>query len=220
MHRRAPTSVPYWNVSMAKDDWFRSADWNDAIEGAFFEKLQRAKRKAQYLRIQGYTLAEKHPKVALRLLDQYFTLGDHFDDAPAHVDRASAYLSLGETELAIKSCEQALSVEDLRPTVKTSAYILLPFIIATHSIKSRYRQAIDLLNQHHDRPAFPVEHFRWHASHALIASELGDKAAARIHAQRALEEAARDHSGFRYHGNIGLVGDSFGKLRERLTALS
>jgi tetratricopeptide (TPR) repeat protein len=165
-------------------------------------------------------LAEKHPKVALRLLDQYFTLGDHFDNAQAHVDRASAYLSLGETELAIKSYEEALGVEDLRPNVKTSAYILLPFIVATHSIKSRYRQAIDLLNQHHDRPAFPVEHFRWHACQAIIASELGDTVAARIHARRALEEAARAHSGLRYHDNLGLVGDDFGQLRERLTALS
>jgi tetratricopeptide (TPR) repeat protein len=205
---------------MAKDDWFRNANWNDAIEGAFFEKLQRAKSKAQYLRIQACILAEKHPKVALRLLDQYFTLGDHFDDAQAHVDRASAYLSLGQTELAIKSYEEALAVEDIRPNAKTSAYILLPFLIATYGIEYRYGQAIELLNRHHDRPGFPVEHFRWHASRALIASELGDTAAARIHAQRALEEAARDRSGLRYHGNIGLVGDNLEKLRERLAALS
>jgi hypothetical protein len=84
----------------------------------------------------------------------------------------------------------------------------------------RALRAVALGRKNYDRPGFPVEPFRWHASPALIASELGDTAAARVHAQRALEEAARNHSGLRYHGNIGLVGDNLGKLRERLAALS
>lgn len=56
---------------MARGDWFRNSNWNDAIETAFFAKLRRARSKAQYLKIQACTLAEKHPEVALRLLDQY-----------------------------------------------------------------------------------------------------------------------------------------------------
>ncbi len=38
----------------------------------------------------------------------YFALGDHFDQAQAHADRASAYLDLGDTERAIAGFQAAL----------------------------------------------------------------------------------------------------------------
>ena len=133
---------------MARDDWFRNCDWNPAIEAAFFEKLRRACNKAQRLRIQAHTLARTHPEVALRLLDDYFKLGDHFDLAQAHVDRASAHLALGDTERAIEAYETALAVEDRRPNYKTQAYLALPFLIASAGIASRYERALHLLEQH------------------------------------------------------------------------
>ena len=54
------------------DEWFRHTNWNDAIARRFDEKLQRARRKEHYLRIQASTLAPTHPMVALALLDRYF----------------------------------------------------------------------------------------------------------------------------------------------------
>jgi len=205
---------------MARDDWFRNSDWNDAIEEAFFEKLRRARNKAQYLRIQAGTLAEKHPRVALRLSDQYLLLGDHFDVAQAHVDRASAYLSLGQIEEAIQSYEEALGAESRHPSLKTSAYILLPFVIATQRLNSRYALAMQILDQHRTRLMFPIDHFQWHATRALIANDLGDTAEARKHAHRALEQAAADHSGFRYHAALGIVGDGYKDLREQLARIT
>ena len=71
-------------------DWFRNTTWNKSVERAFDEKLRRAKRKEQYLRIQACTLARSYPEVALKLLDRYFELPDDFDHAQAHVDRATA----------------------------------------------------------------------------------------------------------------------------------
>ena len=97
---------------MARDDWFRHTDWNAEIEAAFFEKLRRARDKKQYLRIQASTIAGRKPEVALRLLEEYFGLGDHFDQAQAHADRASACLALGDIEHAIAALEAALAREE------------------------------------------------------------------------------------------------------------
>lgn len=80
-------------------EWFRNARWNESVERSFNEKLRRARRKEQYLRIQASTLACSHPEVALRLLDRYFELPDDFDHAQAHVDRATALLALHESRL-------------------------------------------------------------------------------------------------------------------------
>jgi len=202
---------------MARDDWFRQTDWNTEIESAFFEKLRRARDKQQYLRIQASTIAGRKPRVALRLLDEYFTLGDHFDVAQAHVDRASAYLALNEIESAIGALEAALAREEKYPRLLTIAYLDLPFLIASHRIQSRYKQALELLERYRSRLTFPVDHFRWHAAYALILSAQADMSDARQHAQLALAAAVKDHSGFRYHASVGLVGAKYVDIRKQLS---
>ncbi len=203
---------------MARDDWFRHTEWNADTEASFFGKLSRARDKKQYLRIQASTIAPHCPEVALRLLDHYFELGDHFDQAQAHVDRASAYLALGDTDRAIAAFEAALLREEQYPKLLTQAYLDLPFLIASRGIKPRYEQALQLLQHFRSRLMFPVDHFRWHAAHALIASAQGQTSAARDHARLALDAAAQDHSGFRYHPNVGLVGPHYEHIREQLSA--
>ena len=66
---------------MGRRDWFRNESWNAKIEETFFENLARSKNKSQYLRIQASILRERHPGVALRLLDQYFAIGEAFSPA-------------------------------------------------------------------------------------------------------------------------------------------
>src|SRR5262245_11857372 len=48
-------------------EWFRNVNWSEPIERTFNEKLRRARRKEQYLRIQASTLARSHPEIALKL---------------------------------------------------------------------------------------------------------------------------------------------------------
>jgi tetratricopeptide (TPR) repeat protein len=200
-------------------DWFRNQEWDDGIERMFEEKLRRARRKEQYLRIQACTLAHSHPDVALRLLDRYFQLHNDFDHAQAHVDRATALLALGRVREALDAYEAALSREAVFPNLKTQAYLDHPFIVATRGIRDQYLRARELLELHESRLMFPADHFRWHAAHALIAATTGESDFARDHAERALEAASRDHSGFRYHPSVGLVTPQYVSVIEKLESL-
>jgi tetratricopeptide (TPR) repeat protein len=205
---------------MARNEWYRNTEWTVEIERAFHAKLARSRRKSQYLRIQACVLAKSHPAVALRLLDDYFESGDDFDEAQAHVDRATAYHSLGEHEKALESYECALAVEAKKPFVKTQAYIQLPYLVATIAVKARYKRALDLLERHKERLTFPVDHFCWHAASALILRDAGSLDAARIHASHALQAAALDNSGFRHHPSVGLVGDAYNDVITKVTNIA
>jgi tetratricopeptide (TPR) repeat protein len=197
-------------------DWFRNTAWNESVERAFDEKLRRARRKGQYLRIQACTLARSHPEVALKLLDRYFDLPDDSDYAQAHVDRATALLALGRVNDAIKSYEAALAREAVFPNLQTQAYLDLPYLIATREIRERYERALQLSQAYEARLMFPVDHFRWHAARALIAADSGEPGVARVHAERALEEAARERSRFRYHPSVGLVTEQYERVIRKL----
>ncbi len=200
-------------------DWFRNTTWNEAIEREFDDRLSRARRKEQYLRIQGNTLAHSHPIVALKLLERYFQLHDDFDHAQAYVDQATALLALGRIEDAMAAYEAALARESVFPNLRTQAYLDLPYLIAIRGIGRHYNRAKELLNQHESRLMFPVDHFRWHAAHALIAAAAGETEIAGAHAKRALGAASHEHSGFRYHPSIGLVTAQYDEVINKPGAL-
>jgi tetratricopeptide (TPR) repeat protein len=199
-------------------DWFRNTTWTEATERAFEDKLRRARRKEQYLRIQASTLARSCPDVAIKLLDRYFQLPDAFEHAQAHVDRATALLALGRIDEAIASYEAALRRETSFPNLQTQAWLDLPYIIATLGIRQHYMRALELLSGGKARLMFPLDHFRWHAARALIAADEQAATLARTHAERALEAAAHKHSGFRYHASAGLVTQHFDALVTKLEA--
>jgi tetratricopeptide (TPR) repeat protein len=205
---------------MSSDDWYRNTEWNREIAERFETRLKRARRKAQYLRIQACTLARSFPQVALQLLDRYFELGDDFDHAQAYVDQATAYRTLGQLENAVKSYEQALRREAEFPNLQTQAYLDLPFLIATTPMAERFDQAQSLLDQFSDRLTFPVDAFRWNAAYALILAARSREMEASAYAQAALEAAAKEKSGFRYHQNLGLVDDRYPDLVRKLRGIA
>ena len=201
------------------DDWFRNTTWDVETAQRFDQKLHRARRKEQYLRIQACTLAPTHPDVALELLDRYFALPDDFDHAQAYVDRATALRALGRLDEAVAAYEKALAREVEFPNLQTQAYLDLPFLIATTPMPNRYDRALELLERHKDRLTFPIDHFRWNAACALVLAAGADLTGAVGNARRALEAARQGTSGFKYHATVGLVGTEHEALIAKLEAL-
>lgn len=52
----------------------------------------------------------------------------------------------------------------------------------------------------------------------MIAADMDERDAAALHAQRALEAAAKEHSGFRYHASVGLVSEEYEEVIRKLEA--
>ena len=204
---------------MSSEDWYRNEEWSEEIESKFFEKLKRARRKEQYLRIQACTIASKKPDVALSLLEQYFELNDDFDHAQAYCDMAAAYIAKGEVENAINSYGKALERESAFPNLKTDAYILYPLLILENKLTKLYPSANEVLDEHQERLMFPVDHFRWHAAKAIISAESGNNEQAANHAGQAFDAAQIKKSGFRFHQNLGLVGKEYKGVVNELRAI-
>lgn len=204
---------------MARDDWYRNRSWNSDIEKTFTERLRRARDKSQYLRIQASYLAEVQPEVALRLLDGYFQLGEHFDQAQAHVDRAQAHIALGNVGAAVASYEAALERERIYPQLQTQACLHLPFLIVMRRLHDLYSRAMEIIDTSQARLMFPVDRYLAHGIRALILHEQGNAPEAKASATLSLAAASETQSGFRYHQNIGLVRDTDDEFGSRLEAI-
>jgi len=200
---------------LSKEDWYRNEEWNDEIAEAYFAKLNRARNKDQYLRIQACYLASSHPEVALDLLEEYFALNEPFDFAQAYCDKATAYIALGNIDAAIKAYENAL-VQESTGAVKTEAYINLPMLFTEYGMKENYQKGIELLETNIERLIFPVDYFRWHATMAIFRKSLGNMEEASKQAGLALDAAQIKKSGFRFHQKHGLVGKKYADIVNQL----
>lgn len=193
---------------MSREDWYRKTEWNDRVEEEFFTKLSRARtQRDQYLAIQAGMIASHRPDVALRLVETYFaTRKDDFDDVRALLARAEAYRHQGDFAKAVGAYKDVLDREAEFPKHRTRTYLDLPYLIACEELSAEYDYALSLLVEGLDDLTFPLDHFMWHASKALIVSARGKNAAARAEAEKALEAVQVKVSGFRYHKDVGLVG--------------
>ena len=200
---------------MSSDDWYRNEDWNDSVEEYFYSKLKRARtQREQYFIIQALTLTDKHPKVSLRLVDEYFeSRKDQFDDVRALLARANAFIALGELEKCVGTYKEILQREREFPKHQTDVYLDYPYLVATQKIESEFTNALDVLNEHIDRLTFPLDHYKWHASKAIISSDGSE-------AKKALEAAKVKRSGFRFHQDVGLVGKEHEKTIKQLCNIS
>ena len=186
-----------------------------SIEEHFYSKLKRARtQRDQYLVIQALTLADGHPEISLRLVREYFeSRTDQFDDVRALLAKANACKALNDLDGCISAFKEVLVREREFPNHQTGAYLDYPYLVATKKMENEYGNALEVLKEHVDRLTFPLDHYMWHASKALINSDGSE-------AKKALEAAKVKKSGFRFHQDVGLVGKEHEKIIKHLCKIS
>lgn len=128
-------------------DWFRNAEWNDEIAIAFEDRLRRARHKAQYLNIQGYTLLGTHPMAAATLLRRAGALEDPGQTARAYLYLGTALAMTGDLDGAIESLGQAIEAERRYPMCRTGAKLDRALLIAIAERYDLYEAALDDIEQ-------------------------------------------------------------------------
>jgi tetratricopeptide (TPR) repeat protein len=196
-----------------QEDWYRNEKWNSEIERGFFERLARSRgQRDQQLKIQIQVLAGRFPRDALSLIELYHdTRTDKVWDLDVIAASAKAYENLGEPDKALDAYRSILQHDENQPFFPTWVLLEAPFLIARKGNASDFQFAFELLrraelNISKQGVNFAIQRFILYASHALIRHRSGQKKEAKENAIAALQEAAVQYSGLRYHRKVGLVG--------------
>jgi tetratricopeptide (TPR) repeat protein len=212
---------------MSKTEWFRRSTWTDADREEFNAQLKRsrgASNRSQYLRIQALHLADAgHHPGAIELLDRILAeFPDSIDVAQAHAQKADSLAKLGQSEPAIGEYRAALQRERDFPNVRTNAWLDFGWLVFEKQLTRFYDEVASVLKEFREEGGlkFPAIEYRYAALQALLADYRGEKAQAREFANRALAEAAKEHSGLRYHATVGLVGSERNTFENRLRTLA
>lgn len=103
---------------------------------------------------------QEYPLVAPELIERYFALGEHFDIAQAHVEKAEAMIADSNIEGPLSSFEAALERERQHPSTITQAYLDFACAVVEAELERFYARALDVLDHHGDRLMFPVDRYR------------------------------------------------------------
>ena len=198
---------------MNNPKWFRRATWTDADRQDFNARLDRSRssgNKAQYLRIQAAHLAQSgHYDGAIELLNRLLgEFPERTELASAHAQKAASLAELGHTEEAISEYRAALQAERDFPNSQTNAWLEIGWLVMAKRLTHFYDEVSQVLQEFREEGGFkfPAIEYRYFALQSLLAEARGDKALARDFAKAALTEAAKKHSGLRYHPTVALVG--------------
>ena len=203
---------------MRKDDWYRNPRWNSQIEAEFQARLARARsQRDQYLVIQAITIEATHPRIALKLVNQYFeTKESTFHDVRALNARANAYVALGDDARAVEAMKAVLEIESAHSNQKTHTFVDYPYLVATRGLRPEFMAALSVLDARYGDAAFPASKFKWHASKSFIHLGMNEIDLAKKHARLALDVAQLKRSGFHWHQSLGLVGPEYRAAIDRL----
>ena len=212
---------------MSRIDWYRRSTWTDRDQEEFNARLQRSRgafNKAQYLRIQAIHLAEAGLNAAaIELLDPLLAeFPERIELASAHLQRAESLATLARPGPAIDEYRAALQAERNFPNVRTNAWLRFGWFAVENGLSDLYDEVLAAFKEFNDNGglSFPIEEYRYCAVQAIIAQSQGDHSAARQFAARAIIEASKEHSGFRYHAKLGLVKSQPNWMESKLRALA
>lgn len=201
---------------MSREDWYRSTRWDAETEAAFNRKLARSRsQRAQYLRIQGSLLKDRHPAAAIELLRRCIAEGDAFHIAHACLDMAYAHYVQGDVDGALASLAAAIEQEEREPRYRTSACYDYAFLAALHARTEHYDRALALLAREGDG-LFAAMIFEAEAAKALIHAARDQHRPARRAAERALAAQAVRAEWIPGHADVGVVPNIGTPLQDRL----
>ena len=204
---------------MSDEHWYRNSDWSPEIEERFEAKLARSRsQKAQYLRIQGSILKERHPAKAIELLQRCVAEGNPFFIAHAHAEMGDAFYRLGNVDRAIQAFEAAMDQEAREPMFGTNAALDYALRVALPERADRYDRALAVLDPGGEG-FLPSMAFEAAAARAPVHAARGAAHAARAAGARAL--AQLDCAGpIPGYPEVGAVTDNDHPLFERLRAIA
>ena len=196
------------------EQWYRNRDWDSRIAAAFEAKISRGRtQKAQHLMIQGQALIERHPAIAVELLQRSIALDDEYHVNQANCYLALAHLALGQVDAALGAYVAALEAQLRVPGIRSSAPLDFAFIVAWFARADYYPAALPILAAVKPSP-FPGADFQSHAAHALILADVGRDAEARDKARAALEDEP-EGAGMAEWGGISMAD-----VHRRLVAIA
>ena len=203
---------------MSKTDWFRRRRWTAKDKEEFFSRLGRTRTdysKAQYLRIQAYTLqTEATPPdylAALDLLDYIFREVPEPDQMPsAYLQRATCLEALGRNEEATQAFREAILRGINKNGVQTTdAPVHFARFVLRNNLKGMYDEALAGLKGCDLVGILPNSQYLLNAVMAIIGSETGRAKEAKKYALKALEIAKhadlQDGDDFIYNKIVQLV---------------
>lgn len=198
------------------EQWYRNRDWDAAIAGAFEAKIARGRaQRAQHLMIQGQALIERHPDVAVGLLQRSIARDDECHLNQANCYLAMAHLALGEVDAALAAYVAALEAQLRVPNIRSSAALDYAFVVAWFARADHYPTALPILAA--IKPSrFPGADFQALAAHALILADVGSDDDARDRARAALADAPVEPEG----EGEAWGGISMADLHRRLEAIA
>ena len=200
---------------MSEKDWFRKKSWTDREREDFFTHLRRARpaNRSQYLRIQAIELLEGKKPANLHAAQTL--LGMLVSEYPSPVEMASTYHTLGnccdllgEYDAAASWYRKSLDEQRSFPNVIDKAHLSFALMVAERQRHAEYDEALAALDEWRISAPLPVAVFQACAARAIIHRNRGQNDLAIHWAKLALDAADCTHSGFRYHPELGLVGDA------------
>jgi hypothetical protein len=214
----------------ARDDWFRSADWDGEAQELFETKLRRARgptSKSQYLRIKAlYLINTSDPSTIIAGIELLHRFLEAYSDHPhgslqlplVHDHLARAYAKLGRPDIAEMYLRDAADSEVATGgrVVTGSDLNLAEFLIAKGDPQS-YEHAARLLKAFADRAnkmTLQSDRFRYFLAQARIASFTDRPSEASSYATQALKLALDKKPQFPRHPTVGQVQADPRTMRE------